>query len=191
MIPHRVKLALLAAACGASASCLDARVRVPVKVAAVGADYQVKPLPKFALTVRKADPVTSESGGVARIDPTRADTPRCVEATEKDASDKEASNFVEREITSLDGKTAFELLPGDYEICSDDGAQIGQTLMEWRVPFRVEEGRWRLARRERDGGWVYPDEDEREGESELVLSKDNQQPHAVAPGANDSPPLRQ
>jgi hypothetical protein len=189
MIPHRIKLALVVAAAScASLSCLDARVRVPVKVAPADDAYDVKLVPKFALIVYRADPFVASKDCKAKIkgcmdcpgeknecwkehvDASRANVPSCVTQNDKEGR----ANFVARETTSLEGTASFDLLPGDYAICSEDHAQFGDKQLEWGVPFRVEGDGWRVAHRDSlTHEWVYPNDTENDSESQLVLSNDN------------------
>lgn len=195
MIPHRITLALVAlVAAGASVSCLDERVRVPVRAAAVDDGYSVKPLPLLDLVVRKAQPFgeceETRAGclgcpkrntgcGEQRLDPSRANAAWCFEHNDENGR----SNLVARKTTSLDGTASFDLVPGDYEICSEGGAQLGGKQFAWAVPFRVgEDGAWEVARAERRGGelvWVYPKKTGDEN-AQLLLSNDNAPPRAPA-----------
>ncbi|MCA1815599.1 MAG: hypothetical protein LC746_04200 [Acidobacteria bacterium] len=175
MIPHRIRLALvaLAAAC-ASASCLDERVRVPVRVAAVDDGYNVKQIAMFDLAVRKGSAPARDDEhhhGERRVEPGASG---CVPQDEDATKDE---GFVESRTTGLDGAASFELVPGDYVLCSRQPAKIGG--MQWAVPFRVDAGGvWEAARREpRDGGcvWVYPERTGGEEPAQLVLSNNNAQ----------------
>jgi hypothetical protein len=185
MMPHRIKLALVvivATAC-ASVSCLNARVRVPVKVAPADDRYNVKLLPKFALVVYRADDVCDEKGEGCKdcpvdkkecwedqADVSHAHVPLCVPHKDKEGD----TNLVARETTSLDGTASFDLLPGNYELCSEDRAQFGDRQLEWGVPFRVEGGGWEVSHRDRaTHEWVYSNETGNVSEEQLVLSNDN------------------
>jgi hypothetical protein len=187
MIPHRIKLALVVAAACVSLSCLDARVRVPVKVAPWDDANNVKLMPQLTLVVRRADPFVfkvcdSEVGGCEEcsggkncwkehVDPARANVPACEARNDKEGR----SNFVARETTSLDGTASFDLLPGDYEICSEVPTPFGDKQVVWGVPFRVEGDDWKMAHRDSlTREWVYPNDTESVSEPQLVLSNDNE-----------------
>jgi hypothetical protein len=126
MRPHRAGLALAALVGAASAACMDARVKVPVRLSAVGDDLAVKPVPNLRLAVRKA--------------------PKEVAAVENlPLPVKCEGEQVSSETSSTEGTVTFELLPGDYQLCSDEQQFAGGRL-RWRVPFRVERGGWEVTR---------------------------------------------
>jgi hypothetical protein len=126
MRPHQAGLALAALAACASAACMDARVKVPVRLTAVGDDLAVKQVPNLRLTVRKAPKEVSAQSKLS--------VPVKCEGEE-----------VATQTSSTEGTATFELLSGDYELCSDEQPFAGGALA-WKVPFRVERGGWRAAR---------------------------------------------
>lgn len=180
-MPHRIKLALVVATACASMSCLNARVRVPIKVAPANDSYDVKLLPKFPLAVYRADvcdkkgegckdcPVDKNECWIEQTDLSHPEVPLCASHKDKEAD----TNLVARETTSLDGTASFDLLPGNYELCSEVPAQFGERKLEWGVPFRVEGDGWEVAHRDPTHGWVYQNETGNVSESQLVLSNDN------------------
>ena len=115
MIPHRAKLALAAAACCALASCLDARHNIPVTVKPIGKNQNVETIKRIDLWVYKAAPMLDE------------DHPQYAKCT---------GELVETEKTDMEGKAVFSLLPGDYEICTEDHIYDGEKF-KWSVPFKV------------------------------------------------------
>jgi hypothetical protein len=117
MIPHRAKLALAAAACCALASCLDARVNVPVSVIPIDKDQRAETMKRLKLTVYKAD---------SPFDEAHPQYARC------------AGETVEPQTTDLEGKATFSLLPGDYEVCTEEQL-YNKEKFKWSVPFRVEQ----------------------------------------------------
>jgi hypothetical protein len=183
MIPHRAKLALAAAACCALASCLDARVNVPVWVAPIDKEQNVRFLPGTELKVYKANEPSDE---------THPQRPQC------------AGTPVAEVRSALDGKTSFNLLPGHYEICSEVKSFGGESFY-WKVPFEVvEDGGLRVPRwvggkdsytdsqySEHDQPqlvWQYP---EGGGKTDvLLLSRDNAfkpTPPTPTPAPTESP----
>jgi hypothetical protein len=116
MIPHRAKLALAAAACCALASCLDARVPVTVSVVPIDKNQNAQTMKGIRLTAYKSAPLLDE---------------------EHPQYAKCSGESFEPQVTDMEGKTTFHLLPGDYEICTEEQTYNNEKF-KWGVPFRVE-----------------------------------------------------
>lgn len=170
MILHRVKLTLVVVAACASVSCLDERVSVPVRVATVDASNNVKPIRMLELVVRKGQkPFADEQHHGERW---VADT-TCASSYRDDIEDP---TFVAGKTTSLDGTASFDLLPGDYVLCS---RRSTTSETEWAVPFHVESSSWEAARLATRGDcdcnrtWVYREEGDDASGGALLLSNNN------------------
>lgn len=180
MIPHRAKLALVAAACCALASCLDAKVNVPVSVMPVDKNHNAQAMKDIRLTLFKA---------LAPLDEHDPQYARC------------SGEWSETQLTDLDGKTTFSLLPGDYEICSEEQTYNNEKF-KWGVPFRVTQDGLKVPRLIEDAGtfidcaraeqrvrllmWKYAGE--KDGQvNELLLSRDNALDQTQTPQPTPTP----
>jgi hypothetical protein len=166
MIPHRAKRALAAAACCALASCLDARVPVTVSVVPIDKNQNAQTMKGIRLTAYKAAPLLDE---------------------EHPQYAKCSGDSFEPQLTDMEGKTTFHLLPGDYEICTEEQTYNDEKF-KWGVPFRVEAeglkvpqlvedevtfvGCGRIEQRARLLRWRYPQVGEGKA-NELLLTRDN------------------
>jgi cell division septation protein DedD len=122
MIPHRAKVALAAAACCALASCLDARVNVPVSVRPIARNQSAEAMKRIDLWVYKAAPM---------IDENHPQYARCT------------GDAVETQKTDMEGRAAFSLLPGDYEVCTEEQLYDDEKF-KWGVPFKVADEGFRV-----------------------------------------------
>jgi hypothetical protein len=166
MIPHRAKLALAAAACCALASCLDARVNVHVSVIPIDKDQKAETMKRLKLTVYKA---------ASPFDDDHPQYARC------------SGETVEPQTTDMEGKATFSLLPGDYEVCTEEQLYKDEKF-KWSVPFRVAQeglrvpqliedemtyvGCGRVEQRVRALRWKYT-ADSGGTTNELLLTSDN------------------
>jgi hypothetical protein len=166
MIPLRAKLALAAAACCALSSCLDTRVNVPVSVMAVDKNQNAQSMKGIELTVFKS---------LAPLDETHPRYARC------------SGEWSETRVTDMNGRTTFNLRPGDYEICAEEQSYNGEKF-KWNVPFKVVDhglrvprlieeestfvGCWRVEQRVRLMRWEYAARGAGEVK-ELLLTRNN------------------
>jgi hypothetical protein len=180
MIPHRAKLALAAAACCALASCLDARVNVHVSVIPIDKDQRAETMKRLKLTVYKA---------ASPFDDDHPQYARC------------SGETVEPHTTDMEGKATFSLLPGDYEVCTEEQFYKDEKF-KWSVPFRVEQeglrvpqliedemtyvGCGRVEQRVRALRWKYT-ADSGGTTNELLLTSDNSLDRTRTPTPQPSP----
>ncbi|HEX8164078.1 MAG TPA: hypothetical protein VF538_19560 [Pyrinomonadaceae bacterium] len=183
MIPHRAKLAL-AAACCALASCLDARVPVTISVVPIDKNQNAQTMKGIRLTVFKAAPLLDE---------------------EHPQYAKCAGESFEPQLSDMEGKTTFHLLPGDYEVCTEEQSYNNEKF-KWGVPFRIAAeglhvpqlvedevtfvGCGRVEQRARLLRWKYPEATGGRA-GELLLTRDNSldrtQPTQPAPPLCSTP----
>lgn len=180
MIPHRAKLALAAASCCALASCLDARVNVPVSVIPIDVNQRAESMKRLRLRVYRAAPLLDED---------HPQDARC------------SGEIVEPQTTDMEGKATFSLLPGDYEVCTEDQPYNGEKF-KWSVPFRVAQdglsvpqlveddvtyvGCARVEQRVRLLRWKYPAGNGGKA-NELLLTRDNAMDRTQTPPPAPTP----